>query len=129
MVEGTIIFKLNLHFIIVVKLSLKLQHQMELKLSTLHIEAIFRSENSEPHGYNLKILLTLYVPCIILQCVDDQRNATLLMNNFYSTFFLALHVLNSSFVIRSSALVQCSWWRTRNSKYVEQEKRWNKNYL
>ena len=41
------------------------------------------------------INLTLYVPCIILQCVDEPTRCTILINSFsFHRFFLALHVSN-----------------------------------
>ena len=54
--------------------------------------------------FTMKINLKLYVPCIILQCVDEQRDAILLINNFYSTVFLAVHVSNEFTCSTSGAL-------------------------
>ena len=43
--------------------------------------------------------LTLCVPCIILQCVNDQRDAQILIINFYSTVFFLLYMFQTNLVV------------------------------
>ena len=43
--------------------------------------------------------LTLCVPCIILQCVNDQQDAQTLILNFYSTVFCLLYMFRTNLVV------------------------------
>jgi hypothetical protein len=42
---------------------------------------------------------TLCVPCIILECVNDQRDAQFLLINFYSTVFCLLCMFRRNLVV------------------------------
>ena len=62
--------------------------------------------------------MILYVPCIILQCVNNQRDAHFLQSVLYSTVFCLLYLFRTNLVVhhQEHGIIYCITQYSRYSR-------------